>query len=161
MDFIRRERVRPDYDVNTKHCIMGQDGDWIMLGLATHEPNLVLLREQVVFDAKKQAILEANGISSYIHNPNFEWLHMSILRDYLAYEFETREVVPSSKYDLEATIDDFVFLTFFVGNDFLPHCMFVMAGLYTFTLQLSIIHSHVLSLSFHFSTGTGYRRRGL
>ena len=121
MDFIRRERVRPDYNVNTKHCIMGQDGDWIMLGLATHEPNLVLLREQVVFDAKKQAILEANGISSYIHNPNFEWLHLSILRDYLAYEFETREVVPSSKYDLEATIDDFVFLTFFVGNDFLPH----------------------------------------
>lgn len=121
MDFIRRERVRPNYNVNTRHCIMGQDGDWIMLGLATHEPNLVLLREQVVFDAKKQALLERNGIASYIHNANFEWLHLGILRDYLSYEFETRQVVPSAPYDLEATIDDFVFLTFFVGNDFLPH----------------------------------------
>jgi len=116
MDFIRREKVRPDYDVNTKHCIMGQDGDWIMLGLATHEPNLVLLREQVVFEHKKQSLLERNGISSYIHNANFEWLHLSILRDYLSYEFETRQVVPSSQYELESTIDDFVFLTFFVGK---------------------------------------------
>ena len=121
MDFIRRERVRASYDPNTRHCIMGQDGDWIMLGLATHEPNLVLLREQVVFEASKRAILERNGIDSYIHNANFEWLHLSILRDYLAYEFETQPVVPTAPYDLEATMDDFVFLTFFVGNDFLPH----------------------------------------
>lgn len=121
MDFIRRERFRPDYNPNTTHCIMGQDGDWIMLGLASHEPNLVLLRERVVFNAKQQALLEKDGISSYIHNANFEFLHLSILRDYLAFEFETRPVVSSSKFDLESTIDDFVFLTFFVGNDFLPH----------------------------------------
>jgi 5'-3' exonuclease len=121
MDFIRREKKRQDYNPNLRHCIMGQDGDWIMLGLATHEPNLVLLREQVVFDADRRNLVERGGIDSYIHNPNFEWLHMGILRDYLACEFETSNVVPSSPYDLESTLDDFVFLTFFVGNDFLPH----------------------------------------
>eukprot|EP00979_Chaetoceros_neogracilis_P013577 scaffold3913_cov113-Chaetoceros_neogracile.AAC.1 len=59
------------------------------------------------------------SIDSYIHNSNFELLHMPILRDYLAYEFETKEVLPNSPFDLENTIDDFVFMTFIVGNDFL------------------------------------------
>jgi 5'-3' exonuclease len=39
-----------------------------------------------------------------------------VLRDYLALEFETFEVNPDSKFRMEPTIDDFVFMTFFVGN---------------------------------------------
>lgn len=155
MDFIRRQKTREDYNPNTRHCMFGQDGDLIMLGLATHEPHFALLREEVVFDqsrkreqqklaelkAKSQkekmeklkskmgeeSALEIEGasdkvsasIDSYIHNSNFELLHMPILRDYLAYEFETREVLPNSPFELEKTIDDFVFMTFIVGNDFL------------------------------------------
>ena len=140
MDFIRRERARADYNPNTRHCLFGQDGDLIMLGLATHEPNFCLLREEVIFEeGRKAAALakhrrsstEADGsnggsnlsasLDAYMHNANFELLHMSLLRDYLAYEFETSDVVPSSPFDIESTIDDFVFMTFFVGNDFLPH----------------------------------------
>lgn len=49
-----------------------------------------------------------------------EFLHMNVLRDYLAFDFETSNVVANSPFDLERTIDDFVFMTFFVGNDFLP-----------------------------------------
>ena len=154
MDFIRRQKTREDYNPNTTHCMFGQDGDLIMLGLATHEPHFALLREEVVFDQsrkrehQKMAEMRAklfreklkkgasggNGgeddegvasekvsasIDSYIHNSNFEVLHMPILRDYLAYEFETREVLPNSPFELEKTIDDFVFMTFIVGNDFL------------------------------------------
>lgn len=150
MDFIRHEKNKPGYDPNTRHCVFGQDGDLIMLGLATHEPHFCLLREEVVFDmARKKAVkalakLEnqkeldddsqvetetpaaaqaplSAAIQSYIHNSNFELLHLSVLRDYLALEFETSEFYPSSKYKLEPTIDDFVFMTFLVGNDFLPH----------------------------------------
>lgn len=148
MDFIRKQKKRKDYNPNTRHCLFGQDGDLIMLGLATHEPHFALLREEVVFDqARKkhnQMVAEANlkrfkdqtesfegevddvagnnlsaSIDSYIHNKNFDILHMSILRDYLAYEFETRDVLQDSPFDLEKTIDDFVFMTFIVGNDFL------------------------------------------
>ena len=153
IDFIRREKNKPEYNPNTRHCVFGQDGDLIMLGLATHEPHFCLLREEVVFDvARKKAVQKlaklenqkelsnsdvlrdndavsqssqppplSAAIQSYIHNANFELLHLSVLRDYLALEFETSEFYPSSKYNLEPTIDDFVLMTFLVGNDFLPH----------------------------------------
>eukprot|EP00978_Attheya_sp_CCMP212_P047236 scaffold421278_cov45-Attheya_sp.AAC.2 len=155
MDFLRREKASPNYKPNLRHCLFGQDADLIMLGLATHEPHFCLLREEVVFDqARKKAnfnahkdmesqddknnsenkmVLEAS-LNSYMHNSRFELLHMSILRDYLAYEFETNDVVPTSEFELEATIDDFVFLTFFVGNDFLPHMPALDIGDHAFDL---------------------------
>ena len=148
MDFIRHEKHKPEYDPNKKHCIYGQDGDLVMLSLATHEPHMCLLREEVVFDMAKRKVLErlakveheraqderaqdveessegnsvpllSPSIASYIHNANFELLHVSLLRDYLGLEFETQEFYSkNSRFKLEPTIDDFVFMTFFVGND--------------------------------------------
>jgi len=111
MQFMREQQQRDDYDPNLRHCIMGQDGDLIMLGLVTHEPNLVLLREQVVFGKRGQqldALAAKYGMQVYIHNPNFEFLHMNVLRDYLAFEFETSNVIKRSEFCLERTIDDIV-----------------------------------------------------
>lgn len=123
MQFIREQKKQSNYDPNLRHCIMGQDGDLIMLGLATHEPNLVLLRERVIFNMVQQQLRQAasSGLDTYINNAHFELLHMGVLRNYLAYEFETSDVMGDAPWDLEHTIDDFVFMTFFVGNDFLPH----------------------------------------
>ena len=113
MDFMREQQQRSDYDPNLRHCIMGQDGDLIMLGLCTHEPNLVLLRERVIFNLVKRKLIAAHSqsLDAYIHNAHFEFLHMGVLRDYLAYEFETSNVLPSSPWDIERTIDDFIFMT--------------------------------------------------
>jgi 5'-3' exonuclease len=113
MDFMREQQQRSDYDPNLRHCIMGQDGDLIMLGLCTHEPNLVLLRERVIFNLVKRRLIEAHSqsLDAYIHNSHFEFLHMGVLRDYLSYEFETSNVLPSSPWDIERTIDDFVLMT--------------------------------------------------
>lgn len=53
---------------------------------------------------------------------------MSIVREFLHYE--TRELEKNSFYDLERIIDDFVFMCFLVGNDFLPHipCLKITEG---------------------------------
>ncbi|XP_033113698.1 5'-3' exoribonuclease 1-like [Anneissia japonica] len=114
MDFIRSEKSDQNYDPNTRHCLYGLDADLIMLGLITHEPHFSLLREEVRFgkQAEKKRPTSAEETT-------FHLLHLSLLREYLDAEFE-----PLKKfewYDLENVIDDWVFMGFLVGNDFVPH----------------------------------------
>ncbi len=54
-------------------------------------------------------------------NQNFFLLHLSLLREYLDLEFSSISEELPFEYDLERIIDDFILLSVFVGNDFLPH----------------------------------------
>lgn len=139
MEFIRHQRGQPDYDANTKHVLYGLDADLIMLGLATHELHFTIIREVVTNPRNEQYRCTMCGSST--HNTSecpmrherdvvvpstakkpFQFLRLSVLREYLSEEFK-RTFGSSLKfeYDLERMIDDFVFMCFFVGNDFLPH----------------------------------------
>lgn len=55
VDWIRRQRSHPTWDANTSHVMYGLDADLIMLGLATHEPNFRVLREDVFAQGGKDA----------------------------------------------------------------------------------------------------------
>ena len=75
----------------------------------------------------------------------FHFLHVNVLREYLDAEFRDDinvEIgqVPDTDvvYDLERVIDDFVFLCFFVGNDFLPHLptLDIREGAVNFLIEL-------------------------
>lgn len=141
MDFIRRQRSHPSHDPNTKHVIYGLDADLIMLSLATHEPHFRVLREDVFAQDKKGRGChtcgqmghhssqckgkpkEMPGEADAVQKPTalkpFIFLDVAILREYLAVELSSP--VHSFPFDLERAMDDWVFLIFFVGNDFLPH----------------------------------------
>lgn len=135
MDFIRRQRTNPGHDPNTRHVIYGLDADLIMLGLATHEPNFRVLREDVFANDTKpdtcrmcgqqgHYAAQCTGTKAEIEKkPSdkkpFIFLDVSILREYLEVELDVSTCpIP---FNLEQAIDDWVLLIFFVGNDFLPH----------------------------------------
>ncbi|KAN0062347.1 5'-3' exoribonuclease 2 [Thecaphora frezii] len=135
MEHIRRQRCQPQHDPNTKHVIYGLDADLIMLALATHEPYFKVLREDVFSDSNKDTCRICNQKGHFakdckgekpVKDPNapvekkpFVFLDVSVLREYLAVELNYPGL--PFAFDLERAIDDWVFLIFFVGNDFLPH----------------------------------------
>ncbi|KAI8057093.1 XRN 5'-3' exonuclease N-terminus-domain-containing protein [Syncephalis plumigaleata] len=137
MNFIRSQRNSPDYDPNTRHVMYGLDADLIMLALATHEPHFTLLREDVfasegdstgcfichiAANCTGSAADKAANIKSAAAGETekpFVFLHVNILREYL--EIELRREGAGFPFEFERAIDDWVFMCFFVGNDFLPH----------------------------------------
>ncbi|XP_074261907.1 5'-3' exoribonuclease 1 isoform X8 [Saimiri boliviensis] len=115
MEFIRSEKAKPDHDPNTRHCLYGLDADLIMLGLTSHEAHFSLLREEVRFGGKKTQRVCAP------EETTFHLLHLSLMREYIDYEFSVlKEKIPF-KYDIERIIDDWILMGFLVGNDFIPH----------------------------------------
>lgn len=78
--------------------------------LAMHEPESYILREKPFF-----RVPDVDKESNFIP---FEFLEIPLVRMYLEYELVKR---CEKEVDLERVIDDFVFMCFLVGNDFLPH----------------------------------------
>uniref|UniRef100_A0A8D3DYQ6 5'-3' exoribonuclease 1 n=1 Tax=Scophthalmus maximus TaxID=52904 RepID=A0A8D3DYQ6_SCOMX len=116
MEFIRSENATPEHNPNTRHCLYGLDADLMMLGLTSHEPNFSLLREEVRFGGKKsQKRITAP------EETTFHLLHLSLMREYIDYEFSSLRNHIGSDYDLERIIDDWILMGFLVGNDFIPH----------------------------------------
>lgn len=130
MNFIRSQRADPQHDPNTTHAIYGLDADLIFLGLATHEPHFRILREDVFavnnrsrnrHNTWNMLEAEAKRVQAEDEKKPFLWLHVNVLREYLEVELQPPPGTLLFPFELERAIDDWVFMCFFVGNDFLPH----------------------------------------
>ena len=113
LDFIRTQRTYETYDPNTYHCMYGADADLIMLSLIMHEPHFCVIRESL-----KERNYQNAHKKKESGKIEFSLIKIGIVRQYLELEFS--ELI-KNKLDLERIIDDFVFMGFLVGNDFLPN----------------------------------------
>lgn len=100
-----------DNNILGSNVIYGLDADLIMLCLASRRKNMYLLRETVEFNNK-------------IHTNGFKFLFMNIdrLKSHLLEEVCDR----IGQYNLTdnqklKVIDDYIFLSFLLGNDFITH----------------------------------------
>ena len=133
LDFIRSQRAQAGYNPNIRHCIYGADADLIMLGLSTHEVNFFVLREAIMqtkdkicYKCKEKGHMSYECGADYTKDKarlsravEFQFVKIAVVREYLELEF--KDVKLPYEYDFERIIDDFVFMCFLVGNDFLPH----------------------------------------
>jgi 5'-3' exoribonuclease 1 len=110
------------WEPNLTHVLYGLDADLIMLGLVTHEPSFLLLREKMSVVMGNRNGRKKKDMLEYNRN-DFELLEIKSLRQMLALQF--RQFADSGRlrvqFELERIIDDFVFMCVLVGNDFLPH----------------------------------------
>lgn len=86
-----------------KICIYGLDADLIQLSLVSHKSNIVLLRETTEYN---------------IENTKGEYVYLKIddLKKHLIDSLKIRRII-----DKEKIIDDYIFICFLLGNDFMNH----------------------------------------
>lgn len=103
INFIRSHPLRMK---KNSFCIYSADADLIMLALSTHEENFYILRENIYDKHLQQHFCVS-----------LKELRLDLISDLIPIN-ERGSCGDLHKYK---TINDFVLLCFFVGNDFLPH----------------------------------------
>lgn len=95
---------------NYKYVIYGLDADLIFLTLATGKDDIYLLRE-------------ANQINK--NKSGFDFVSINIMKNAILSSFNTtlqlKDLDHEVKLDKNNIINDFIFICYLMGNDFLPH----------------------------------------
>lgn len=107
-------------------CVSALDADLIMLSLGTHFPNMYILREDQYDPTNEYFLIDMGGV------------RVDIV-DEMRWESD-------KEYNEICAVNDFIFICFMVGNDFLPHVP-----------SIEIIDSGIeLMLQVHYQTCSEY-----
>ena len=98
-------------DPEESYCITALDADLIMLTLGTHMPNIYVLREDLYETNNEFLCIDIGAVRRELANILY-WEQ---------YEDNDGDNESKSRFDSVSVINDFFFLCFSVGNDFLPH----------------------------------------
>jgi 5''-3'' exonuclease len=106
LDYIKHNTI----EGNT--IIYGLDADLIMLAMVSRKNNIYLLRESVQFGKTDTSVL------LYFDINLFKIKLLGKLRELI---YEKDESYHIENHNLLRLIDDYIFICFLLGNDFLPH----------------------------------------
>lgn len=88
--------------ISESYCIQGLDADLIMLSSGMLHPNMYILRE------------------NHYNRSELYFLNISLFNEKLVQNMRWEKTETSSRYSAKSAIDDFIFMCFLVGNDFVP-----------------------------------------
>jgi 5'-3' exoribonuclease 2 len=127
MSYIR-DKIKTD--PHEKYVISGLDADLIFLSLATHHPNIFLMREtaQMGKTGKKtngDFLKDPDDVSedvNYINIEEMKLCYIEQLEDLVNQKSKDLRIsIKISDVDRKKLITDFIFICYLLGNDFLPH----------------------------------------
>ena len=105
LQYLKKLNITP----TTNTVIYGLDADLLFLALASKKDNIYLMRETSQMEIEGSHFTEG-----------FSYLSIKILKDVIREEM-TQRLSSDRMWDIESIINDFVFLCYFCGNDFLPN----------------------------------------
>ena len=94
--------IRQYGNINESYITVADDADVVMLSLGTHHPNIYVLRNDTYDINNKYFVINISNTSLQ-------------LGEMMRWDSEKYE------YNVKNAVDDFIFINFLIGNDFLPH----------------------------------------
>jgi len=119
-----RTNTNTNININSNIIIYGLDADLLFLSLCLNRPNIYLMRETSEMELNKKAKYNKTNTTN-INEDLFSYLSIDILstmifnitNDYIKNKLSKKEY----QLDKQHIINDFVFLCYFCGNDFIPN----------------------------------------
>jgi len=147
---IRRMRSLPHYNPETSHVIAGRDADLILLALGTHEHNIRILRHETFFGKaikcpmcfrqghSKDCVYPVTCLPARPHH-NLVFFDILMFRQCLLQVMLKEEPNPES-VNKSQIINDFIMISFLMGNDFLPKIpgLAIRCGSLDFLLEIYV-----------------------